>query len=330
MNKKAVIRGVFVAVILIISACVPSTGLQGTGGLEEVPATEDSVAVTEPPTEPSTNDLNEMKTIEFLQPSIIYEFNHVTQTYSPGLSIPPMGNAEYQLYAPKILLVGERGVIELIIAPDTLLVEKTKTFQVYEENISQVFQYEMDIYPLMSAEIIYGNKDSISIDPLQSTNQIVTLENTTTWLWQVTALQAGNNVLRLQISVPVLVEGKEIPYTLETIQFTINATEPTPTPTATSTSIPTSTPTPTSTPIPTNTPIPSFVTQLSGSAASITIAIIGSFGAILAAIIGTVINLALKNNKENKEKEAEQKRLLDKEKKDKKIIDSLKKPKKQK
>ena len=135
----------------------------------------------------------------------------------------------------------------------------------------------------MVAEILSG--DSFSITPDNKIYQLVRNDRTTIWVWYITALQAGEHKLVLDVSVPVLVDQTESKYEMAHVGFNISVPESVIVePTMTPTPVP---PTPTSTPVPpTSTSIPSISSQLSASAGEITVAVIGAASAIIVAFIG--------------------------------------------
>lgn len=309
-------------------ACGDAGFLSGTGGEgEEVPPPSEEAAPSEEPegVENPENTLNPAYSANFYSPSLVIILTDDNE-YKTEISIPPMGTAEYQVTAPNILQVGEESYIELILVPHTFTINKDQFFNNKDLGIFQLFQGDIDIYPRLKAELITGN--SFSFGPYSSLDKLILLDKPATWIWYITALKPGEHKLSVNISVPVSNAGTTEDFPLETIEFYINILSPTPTPTNTSTPIPTSTPTPTSTPIPTITPIPSFGAQISGSAAPITIAIIGALGTILATAIGTVLGL-----EKIKKKKAEKKRELDSiesKRKEQEFKEGLRKPKKPK
>jgi len=319
-------------------ACGDAGFLSGTGGEGEEAPTEEVVVVVEaePPVEEpapteapnkelesAENPVNSISTPDtadvsnFLLPKVVINLSGDNE-YLTAVSIPPMGTADYKVTSPGILQAGEESYIELLLTPYTFAVNKNQTSKEGDRGILQFIEGDLLIYPRLKAELVAGSSFSVSSVP--ASDQIITLDNPTTWIWYITALKPGEHKILVNISVPVSNAGTIEDFPLETIEFYINILSPTPTPTNTSTPIPTSTP------LPTSTPIPSIGTQLSGNAVSIAIAIIAALGAILAGIIN-LVKTAIDKKKE------EDKNILDKiekAKKDKEIIAALKKPKKQK
>ena len=136
----------------------------------------------------------------------------------------------------------------------------------------------------MNAEIVAG--DAFSVQQNSSVDQIINLEKATTWLWYITALQAGEHTVVLNISVPAQAGEVMSKYELTHIEISIHVPEAV-------VVVPTMTPTPVP---PTPTSIPSFSSQLAASASEITIATIGVVGTIVVAFIGGYF---LNNEKQN-------------------------------
>ncbi|MFN8435685.1 MAG: hypothetical protein U0V18_16800 [Anaerolineales bacterium] len=299
--KKLSFLYLFAGVMISLSACVPANGgLSGTGGQEEVPPTEPAMIVvsTEEAIAGSEGG-QETTTVSFYAPSFTISTSKsgISKT---GLSIEPIGIAEYQLSAPKILGIGEEGTIKLILVPPTVPLEKKEEFKQFEKDVLQAFQGAVDIYPNMKAEIQMGNAFSISPSSDISQEQLINTNDATTWLWFVTGQQAGKHSLAVDISVPALANGKEADFDLTHINFEIQVNPPPPTPTT----IPS--------PVPTSTKRPSFGETLTGSASNITVALITSCATVLVAIFSIVFGGQQYTKFKSKKQSEDKKKALEK------------------
>jgi hypothetical protein len=286
--KNIYILIVILVIILTLSACGPATGLQGAAGANE----------TEPPAEEPPAKVQFYSTPDLLMKS------SADGSYTTGLSISPMCKGQYQITAPKTLLIGEVGTIELIVASNTINIEKieltdtTNTIQVLQS------QAEVDLYPNMNAEL---KVDDTILVGTKSIDQLVQKDIPSTWYWYITPQKSGLHKLAITISVPADADGTISKFAVApTEEFSISVLEPTPAPPTFTP--PPSTPTPillTSTPIP---PTPDL--SATGSKTTITVAIIGGISTIVAALIGVfavikqkdkVIYLQLERDRKAKE-----------------------------
>lgn len=287
--KKILLSFLSIA-FFILSACAPANiDLSGVGGLGETPEGEASIAE-------STEEVSAgqtVSTVSFYAPSLTISTSE-SGVSTTGVSIAPIGRAEFQLSTPKELEMGKEGTIKLILVPPTVPVEKKEKFKIFEEDLLQVFQGQVDIYPNMKAKILMGNAFSISSSSDISQVQLINTNDATTWLWFVTAQQAGKHSLAVDISVPVLANGKEADFSLAQVNFEIQVTTPPPT----ATTIPS--------PAPTATKEPSIGEKLTGSASNITVALITSFSSLLVTIVtiffGRQQYLKIKSKKQAEEK----------------------------
>lgn len=216
-------------------------------------------------------------------------------------------NAEYQITSPKTMPIDGKGIIKLIIVPNTLPIEKM-VFQSFEKNITQAFQGDINIYPLLTAEIVPGNSFSLSPTSIELP---VKLDEVTTWNWHITALEIGVNRLAVNISAPSNVDG-----IIEHVEFEINVLAPTFTPVP-----PTYTPVvPTLTPVPSSTPIPSVGAQLAASAGNLIIGVVLTIlGGVITIWGGYFIQKKMKDNADAKQEEkmGNERKIKDKQFKDK-------------
>ncbi len=159
--------------------------------------------------------------------------------YGTELSSSSMGIAEYQLTAPKFMDIGKERTIELIVVPENLQIEKTEVFESVDEMLVQAFQGTMEIYPYMTAEVIAG--DSFSIKPEKLIDHIILDDGATVWFWYITALQAGDHILMVSVSVPTKVGEIVSQYEVTHIEFAVSVLSSSPTDTPTSVPVSTAT-----------------------------------------------------------------------------------------
>jgi hypothetical protein len=229
-KKQLYLFGILLILVLFIAACAPAP-LSGAAGAD---ATEPPVAMEPPQVEPPNSESALSDSVsgsliveKFYLPTLTIVLSKGNSNYTTGLSTPPLGTAEYQLTTPKELHFDEELTIKLTVVPDTMKVDKTEVFETFEESVIQAFQGSLDIYPYMVAEIVSGN--SFSITPNNKIYQIVTNDKATVWLWYITALQAGEHKLMLDVSVPVMVDQTENKYEMARVEFIVNVLAPLPT-----------------------------------------------------------------------------------------------------
>lgn len=222
-KKQLYLFDILLVWMLFLAACAPAP-LSGAAGAD---ATEPPVAMELPQVESPNNESVLSDSVDgslvvekFYLPTLTIVLSKGNSNYTTGLSTPPLGTAEYQLTTPKVLHFDEELAIKLTVVPDTMEVDKTEVFETFEESITQAFQGILDIYPYMVAEIVSG--DSFSITPNNKIYQIVTNDKTTVWLWYITALQAGEHKLMMDVSVPVMVDQTENKYEMARVEFVIN------------------------------------------------------------------------------------------------------------
>lgn len=112
---------------LFLAACAPAKYLPGTGGEGETAPTQEESPGGGNGTdnEGTANETNlETRTYNFYLPTLTVTTDEGGENYETSLSSPPMGKADFQLTAPKILRVNEERDIELVIIPNTIELEK--------------------------------------------------------------------------------------------------------------------------------------------------------------------------------------------------------------
>lgn len=277
--KKASFRfmiGIFTGIV-ILTSCVPSYGLEGTGGEgEEEPAPPEPP----PPTEEALIPQSPHKSINFITPEVVIVIPPDGSGYTTEISSPPMGKAEFQLTAPEKMVLEREYLIELIIVPEKINVNKDKVLVDSGLGSLQAFQGTLDIYPIMNAELIAG--ETLSIKTISSSDQIISSEKASVWMWFIKTHQDG--IQNIAISISVVVKINNTPDKFELVHQPINIEVVTPTSTPPPPT-PTFTPSPIPPPSPTNTPIPSIAEQLSGSATQVSIALISAVATVVAAVI---------------------------------------------
>lgn len=282
-------------VFFILSACVPAIDLSGAAGKDPDIIENITAEANEESTErEGATEGQEITTVSFYAPSFTISTSK-SGVSTTGLSDAPIGQAEYQLSAPKILEIGEEGTIKLILVPSTIPIEKKEELKVFETDLLHVFQGQVDLYPYIKAEILAGNAFSISPSSPNFQEQLINTNNPTTWLWFITGNQEGNHLLAVNISVPTFIDGNPKSFPLDNLSFEIQITPLPPPPTA----IPS--------PVPTATQTPSINEILIGSGSNITVALITSVSTISVALL-TIFLGRQKNQKKNSIAQAEKRK----------------------
>jgi hypothetical protein len=114
MRKYAIIFSIILAALTMLSACVPSQGLEGGAGQGQGQGNQGNESTS----------------------------NYNNQNWS----------AEYQITTPRYLQVDEIGTIKLTIIPDTLPIEKV-TFKSFEPTITQAIEGKINFSPYLIIKI---------------------------------------------------------------------------------------------------------------------------------------------------------------------------------
>lgn len=258
-------------IISLAASCgpLPDGGLGGAAGVEE--PTEE--VIEEPTEEPQVHF--------FKKPTLqIYPSDEGESLYK--LSITPVGLGNYQITFPKKIILGQSGIIDLIVVHPDVSISHSKSPSNSSQNLSmEIFQDTVEIYPLMKAELT-GSKE-FDIAPSGNSEKAVLSTSHTQWKWIVTPKTIGNQVLLLTISLPIMVDDEPSEYGLKSLSLMITVED-----------LPLSVPASTSLPTPTH--IPSLSEQIRGSALDS----VGTITIALATIITTI--LAVLKFREDKKK----------------------------
>jgi hypothetical protein len=130
-----------------------------------------------------------------------------------------MGHIAYN--APTGMQMDQTVEIQLLLSPSASPDELKK--QIVEGG--QVIEAELQITPLMKAELISDDPQAFTIQAFQdSPEQVVMADAATQWRWSITAKKSGDQVLALTLYRQVQYEGHAYWRMLETYKNTIHIT----------------------------------------------------------------------------------------------------------
>lgn len=212
------------------------------------------------------------------------------------LSISPLGLGSLQLTHPTIIHQGESSIIRLTITPDTVLenLSKNEPSMTFSDSNDYVLRVNdrVQIFPVMIAEL---RGDNFKIKSDNHPEKPVTSSMPVEWIWTVTPLSSGEQVLILEISIPVIIDkAHEITsvHTFKNILIDLQVemeSTPIPPKTIQPTPIPLSTITPT--PLPLITQIKQNLVKDVAVIIAAIIDYVSSFIGVIFALIGVLITV---------------------------------------
>ncbi len=209
------------------------------------------------------------------------------------LSMDVLDVGTLELTAPLTLTLNESNIVQLIIIPNSALVDlpKVAISPLSASGPDNAFKFsdQIQIYPIMIAELTGLN---FKIFPEGEIWRTVASSQEVEWIWGVIPTSPGRQILVVKVSIPVIVDQKkDAPNVLKDIPIFVEVMPP---PIPTSTLVPTDTPIPTLPPTPTLTPTPPALAQVEEgiirNISTIITACIGLVGVLTTAYVTYLIN----------------------------------------
>ncbi len=149
--------------------------------------------------------------------------NEVTKTASITTA-QNLGIGQIDLSYPETMIVGESRAVHLRLSPAQQLVssskEPAKNKLPNAPNFVYKFSGNVDLYPVMNAQLIALGFD---VNPSGRVQQVVDNTSPANWSWVIKAIEAGQQELSLNISIPAVVNGvdSELSKTLQDLSIVI-------------------------------------------------------------------------------------------------------------
>jgi hypothetical protein len=152
--------------------------------------------VQEPPTQepPAEAPSVEKPKIEFYLQSTI-DGGLITTSET---TIPPLGKGKYEITLPKKMKIGDSKNIQLIIALDPNQVSKSRPFSQEDQDLFQIIQGDIAVWPIISAELSSGEAIKIVSDG-KPVKTILSSSPIAKWNWLIVSNKSGEQALILSI-----------------------------------------------------------------------------------------------------------------------------------
>ena len=118
---------------------------------------------------------------------------------------------------PKEVELGERVQVALTVSPGS---SPEDLLQREHDPNAAVAAGATKIAPRMRAELIVP--EDVETVRVGSEDRAIHDEEDTVWEWTVTPVEEGNLSIRVRLTAPVIIEGKETPYDIRTFDATVN------------------------------------------------------------------------------------------------------------
>jgi hypothetical protein len=217
------------------------TAIIGTSTPTITPTTTNTPTPTITPTPTATP----LADIAYLNIQQSYDRVNSRTVYTAQLSIEPLEYGTVNLEAPTKLKVGESGYVRFKIIPDSALANVPQVYLnanvepgglLAEHEASTlgdlpnyaflITNRRIQIYPVMTAKLEGVN---FEISPSEAQSYVVVSSLPVEWLWVVTPNKEGNQLLNLNLTIPVISQKSavaEISHPLENFILSVTVENP--------------------------------------------------------------------------------------------------------